>query len=924
MSLTKAGPELKVNIERRFHSEKEPSIANLKDGGFAVAWQSNTSRLPKIYSRRFDRDGNPVGEELEISQSGGNPSVTGLDDGGFVVTYAQNRTSQVAGGIYGQRFDSEGNKKGKGFLVTDYQNGVPGDPVIATLNNGGIVIIYERGDIYAQILDSNGNKVGEEFLVNPLLFENRPGFGRVRYGGHQRPSVTALNNGGFVVTWDWFAERGQIRSMKERIYGQTFDNDGDRQGNAFVISSNSKEVIKEVNSSVAALKDGGFVVTWDLDVGEWRNTRPRSIKGDKNIHGQRFDSSGKEVGDEFVVNTYTDMSQYWSSAAPTEDGGFVVVWSSSHRDGLKRGGIYGQRFDNNGEKLGEEFPVNTTPHSTRNAVTTPLSDGEFAVAWESNDIYVQRFADDIDLANKVSVSEASVVEGDAGTTDANFSVNLNVPSDRTIKVGYNTNPNIDKATVFRPDEAKAGQDYEATSGVLTFNPGETTKTVAVPIIGDTAEELDEFFHFYLVEPNKPTPIAPDTVLASAKATIINDDAANTPPTLTDINLNTREDRTRNLGRRHFNKSFSDPDRDRLQTVKITALPSNGELKLKNQPVAANQEIAIADTNKLQYIPNPDFHGNDNFQWNGSDGTDYAETPATVNLNIKPVSDRPIVTLNNTDIEVKAGTGEQTLPAFASFNPGVGEDSQTLERYRVKVGKKDRELFSAQPTLDSDGNLKFTPVEQLDAKVGITDTAQIRVLAFDSGKSPGQNRSIPKAFSIQVKPGENNDNLKGTRKDDTIDGDGGNDDILGFGGSDLLIGGDGNDTLSGANNNDTLDGGLGNDELIGGKGDDSLLGGDGSDRLNGVGGNDTLIGGGGDDVVLGAGGADIIVLTPDWGNDILHKFQDDIDKIQLPEGVGFSDLTVTQDGPHTLISYGDNSLSMRRLKMDLIDETDFVV
>ena len=797
MSLTKAGSELKVNIERRFHSEKEPSIANLKDGGFAVAWQSNTSRLPKIYSRRFDQDGNPVGEEFEISQSGADPSVIGLDDGGFVVTYAQNRTSQVAGGIYGQRFDSEGNKKGKGFLVTDYQNGVPGDPVIATLNNGGIVIIYERGDIYAQILDSNGNKVGEEFLVNPLTFVDRPGFGKVRTRGHRRSSVTALKNGGFVVTWDFVGiPEGSRSLMEERIYGQIFDNNGDRQGNAFVISANSQELIEEGTSSVAALEDGGFVVTWDLAAGEWRNARLGSKNLDPNIHGQRFDSNGAEVGDEFVVNTYTDMSQYWSSVAPTEDGGFVVVWQSNHQDGPKRGGIYGQRFDSKGEKLGEEFPVNTTPHSTRNAVITPLSDDGFAVAWESGDIYVQRFAD------------------------------------------------------------------------------------------DNAE---------------PT------------------------PTLTDINLNAREDKTRNLRRSHFNKGFTDTDGDKLQTVKITALPNNGELKLKNQPVAANQEIAIADVNKLQYIPNPDFHGNDSFQWNGSDGTNYADNPATVNLNIKPVNDRPTVTLNQTEIQLKAGDGEQTIPAFASFNPGVGEDTQTLEEYQIKI-VKNGEIFATPPTLDADGNLKFTPVDQLDAKVGITDTAKMAVFAIDSGdkENRGKNKSLPARFSIAVKPGENNDNLKGTKKDNTIDGDGGNDDILGLGGNDFLIGGDGSDTLNGANNNDTLDGGLGNDELIGGKGDDSLLGGDGSDRLNGVGGNDTLIGGGGDDVVLGAAGADIIVLTPDWGNDILQKFEDGIDKIQLPDGVGFSDLTVTQDGAHTLISYGDNSLSMRRLKMDLIDETDFAV
>lgn len=39
--------------------------------------------------------------------------------------------------------------------------------------------------------------------------------------------------------------------------------------------------------------------------------------------------------------------------------------------------------------------------------------------------------------------------------------------------------------------ATAGSDYTAASGKLTFAPGETSKTIAVPIIGDTVVEADE-------------------------------------------------------------------------------------------------------------------------------------------------------------------------------------------------------------------------------------------------------------------------------------------------------------------------------------------------------------------------------------------------------------------------------------------------
>ena len=42
--------------------------------------------------------------------------------------------------------------------------------------------------------------------------------------------------------------------------------------------------------------------------------------------------------------------------------------------------------------------------------------------------------------------------------------------------------------------ATAGQDYTAKSGTLTFAPGETTKTVSVPVLADTnVDENDENF-----------------------------------------------------------------------------------------------------------------------------------------------------------------------------------------------------------------------------------------------------------------------------------------------------------------------------------------------------------------------------------------------------------------------------------------------
>ena len=52
--------------------------------------------------------------------------------------------------------------------------------------------------------------------------------------------------------------------------------------------------------------------------------------------------------------------------------------------------------------------------------------------------------------------------------------------------------------------ATAPADYTATSGTLTFTPGQTTKQVIVPVVGDTLDEADETFTLGLTSPTNAT------------------------------------------------------------------------------------------------------------------------------------------------------------------------------------------------------------------------------------------------------------------------------------------------------------------------------------------------------------------------------------------------------------------------------------
>ena len=95
----------------------------------------------------------------------------------------------------------------------------------------------------------------------------------------------------------------------------------------------------------------------------------------------------------------------------------------------------------------------------------------------------------------ISIANASVTEGDSGTSTAVFTINLSQASSKIITVEVNSTDG----------SATAGEDYTAVSTSLTFHPGSSlSQTVSVTIHGDTLKEADETFYLTLSSPTNAT------------------------------------------------------------------------------------------------------------------------------------------------------------------------------------------------------------------------------------------------------------------------------------------------------------------------------------------------------------------------------------------------------------------------------------
>ena len=165
------------------------------------------------------------------------------------------------------------------------------------------------------------------------------------------------------------------------------------------------------------------------------------------------------------------------------------------------------------------------------------------------------FATSIDVAAQqtpsISVRDVVVVEGNSGTTQATFVVALSAATSQTVSCSFATSNST----------ATAGSDYTATSGGVTFAPGEVERPVVVLVNGDTVDEAQETFFLDISN------VQNATVSSSRGTGFINDDDG---PTISINNVSVTEG---NSGTKAatFTLTLSGPSVEAIAVRAITTL-----------------------------------------------------------------------------------------------------------------------------------------------------------------------------------------------------------------------------------------------------------------------------------------------------------------------------------------------------------------
>ena len=363
------GSEFQVNTFTQY-SQARPSVTALSDGGFLVVWDTYDPDGGdyEVFGQRYDASGAPAGSEFQVNSYTQSDqrfaSVAALPDDGFVVTWESYGQDGSSTGILGQRYDISGAPTGSEFQVNSYTTANQVNPSVTAMSDGGFVMTwaswFQDGDGYGIF--------GQRYDVSGTPLGSDFQVNTYTQSSQVKSSVAAMSDGGFVVTWESYGQDGDTHG----IFGQRYDTSGAPVGSEFQI--NSYTASSQTSSSVAGLSNGGFVVAWES----------YDQDGDGyEILGQRYDTSGASVGSEFQVNSFTQDDQRYPSVAAMPDGGFLVTWGSNNQDGGDWG-IFGQRYGASGSPLGSEFQINShTGNAQNHSSVAALPDGGFVVTWQS-------------------------------------------------------------------------------------------------------------------------------------------------------------------------------------------------------------------------------------------------------------------------------------------------------------------------------------------------------------------------------------------------------------------------------------------------------------------------------------------------------------------------------------------------------------
>jgi hypothetical protein len=366
------GNEKIVNVETD-GSQSLPALKVLSNGDAIVSWRGASGN---VWARKYDSAGEALTDSEEIVQNAtveleqAAPAATKQADTGYVVAW-ESSDAQNDVDIIARIFDVEGTATSEEIQVNSTDSGWQNDPTIGAASNGKFVVAWQSfgqdGDVegvYFRRFAADGLAETDEIQANQvtdyeqyepaLAVDQSPGF-----------------DGAFVLVWTSFLQPG---GSDYDVVGRCFSANNNPLGNEFIVNAETGN--DQAAPAVSHIPNGPsrYIVTW----------ASKNEDGDNwGIYAQRLTPTCSKQAGPFLVNTTTANVQSQPTVASDSNGNFVIAWRSLSQDGSNYG-VYAQRYDNAGNKVGEEFKLNRiTANEQSTPVVSFLSDDTMLAGWKT-------------------------------------------------------------------------------------------------------------------------------------------------------------------------------------------------------------------------------------------------------------------------------------------------------------------------------------------------------------------------------------------------------------------------------------------------------------------------------------------------------------------------------------------------------------
>jgi hypothetical protein len=459
----------------------------LPDGGIFVAWQGTENSDTRIRAQLFDADGNPVGEQILIdadtTTNPEGPVVTVLSDGSVVVSWIQ--VDGSAYGVNARVISSDGEAVTDVLQVNTTTLGNQSMPSVTALDNGGFVVTFQSGSASSSTtIHDDGSQAGIRAQIYDA--EGNPVgeeflVNEVTAGAQTDPSVTAVE-GGFVVVYGSNDADG-TSGLRARL----FTDDGTPLGGEFEVTGDTAG--EAIVPEVVARPEGGFLVVWQ--------TLADPDLGTTTLMARLFDADGNPTGDAVDIGGLEGVYHESVSLVALPEGGYVVVYNAYDSDWASAK-VYGQLLDADGNPVGGTVVIAESDGAYLTQAKAHLAaDGSLVVSWQAGDGTITVKTMDVweageanavpeDLALSASTvrenAAAGTVIGTLSATDGNGDdLTYTLEDDADGLFALVTEDGVTRLVTTAALDHEAAGSHEVTVTVSDGKGGETSRTFTVAV-----------------------------------------------------------------------------------------------------------------------------------------------------------------------------------------------------------------------------------------------------------------------------------------------------------------------------------------------------------------------------------------------------------------------------------------------------------